>query len=126
MESPEVLREPAIAVPQSRRTVEEVSDADTPRSTLPPAVAATTPHHTIATPHHTSSGAGAMEDDSDDAAPRAAGRAPPRAAAAQQQRRRRQPIKNQQRSGSATHRSTCRSTYRARAGRRRRLRGHYS
>ena len=70
MESPEVLREPAIAVPQSRRTVEEVSDADTPRSaTLPQAVAATTPHHTIATPHHTSSGAGAMEDDSDDAAP---------------------------------------------------------
>ena len=70
MESPEVLREPAIAVPHSRRTVEEVSDADadTPRgATLPPAVAATTPHHTIATPHHTSSGAGAMEeDDSDD------------------------------------------------------------
>ena len=63
MESPEVLREPAIAVPQSRRsdgtvsaarhrfTVEEVSDADTPRSSaLPPAIAATTPH----------SGAGAM------------------------------------------------------------------
>ena len=73
MESPEVLREPAIAVPQSRRTVEEVSDADTPRSaTLPQAVAATTPHHNIATPHimANGSGAGAMEDDSDDAAPR--------------------------------------------------------
>ena len=82
MESPEVLREPAIAVPQSRRTVEEVSDADTPRSThLPQAVAATTPHHNIATPHHTSSGAGAMESDSDDDAPRggraARRRAPP-------------------------------------------------
>ena len=87
MESPEVLREPAIAVPQSRRsditasarpkfTVEEVSDAaDTPRGALPPV------HHNIATPHHTSSGAGAMEDDSDDAAPRggraARRRAPP-------------------------------------------------
>ena len=72
MESPEVLRGPAIAVPQSRRsdgtqsaarfTVEEVSDdADTPRSSaLPPAIAAMTPQ----------TGAGAMEDDSDDAAPR--------------------------------------------------------
>ena len=85
MESPEVLREPAVAVPQSqsrrsdgtqsaarpRFTVEEVSD-DTPRSTLPQAVAATTPHHNIATPHimANGSGAGAMEDDSDDAAPR--------------------------------------------------------
>ena len=84
MESPEVLREPAVAVPHSRRSVEEVSDADadTPRgATLPQAVAATTPHHNIATPHHTSSGAGAMEDDSDDAAPRggraARRRAPP-------------------------------------------------
>ena len=85
MESPEVLREPAVAVPQSRRTVEEVSDADTPRSAhLPQAVAATTPHHNIATPRYPlaeGSGAGAMEDDSDDAAPRggraARRRAPP-------------------------------------------------
>ena len=94
MESPEVLQGARDRGAAVTRTVEGVSDADTPRSALPQAVAATTPHHTIATPHHTSSGAGAMEDDSDDDAPRARpGRAPPRPTAAEQQRRRQQPIK---------------------------------